>query len=151
MATYTQNAQRDTLPAGKWAVKVIRGKFIAESVSDKERLKKMGFTSEQITDADGEITVERLTLYMELRGIGDENHGEERSGTTSLQFQPNLGWKIDQARKAFGEELEGSTEVEIEEDHFDGGEANILVVHKPGKKDGKTFVDITWLAAEEPF
>lgn len=142
--TYTPPADNSLIPPGEYTFEILKVTASREVERDVSKLKLMGFTSEQIQDANAEIALIKLTLTLNLTSA----EGEPFDGKDNFKLQPNMMWKLKQLRAACGyNDTEGQA-VRVRLEDFQEKTGKVRISSKKSKK-GTDFNEFTYLKPTE--
>jgi hypothetical protein len=147
--SYTPPADNKLTPAGEYEFEVIKFAVSQTTEDDVEKLKKVGFTKEQIADAeDGEIIIRKVAFTVSLTPEG----GDPFNTKETFTLTPNMLWKLKQFRAACGFDDGEGKEVRFELEDLIGKTGNVKVTTKKKLKGDGDFSEFTWLKpSTEPF
>jgi hypothetical protein len=139
--TYTPPPANRILPAGTYTFEVLKFAMNQKAESDREKLKKAGFTAEQIADASGKISIDQLAVTFTVTA----EEGEPIQAKESFTLSPNLFWKMKQFRAACGFNDGEGHAVKVQLDEMVGCTGSVKVAIKKKFNGDGEFNEFTWL------
>jgi hypothetical protein len=139
--TYTPPPSNRILPAGTYAFEVLKFAVNRKPEADREKLKKAGFTAEQIADAEGEISIAQVSVSFTFTA----EEGEPIQTKETFTLTPNLLWKLKQFRTACGFNDGEGKAVKVNLDEMVGCTGSVKVAIKKKFNGDGEFNEFTWL------